>query len=205
MHLSTKHTKPRKGFTLFEVILATAIIAILIGSVFSISASSISLSESIVKAQDEQRHHTALNNYFYELFSNLPYESKVIVDTNEDNLPRLTIEHPGSYFPSFAKDEYASLFQVSLIKDRNGNFSLLSLWSSSNTPNDENTSPQQIRLVKNLSLLTWSLYSKQDHTWHPDWSSSQPRPTHIKLRYQLVNDTTPRELMFWIPPRAKAR
>jgi prepilin-type N-terminal cleavage/methylation domain-containing protein len=201
-HLKTNQKK--NGFTLLEVILAIAIMAILIGSVFTVTNSSVMLSQSIVQNQTEHRQNTAFEDYLETIFMNLPFDANIELSEDGDGRQSLTIQNPGTYFPSFLNDQYASAFMSSIIKNRDGLLDLRMSWSSIQSSELADSDYQQsLTLMENLTLIEWEIYSTKDKQWYTNWSTELARPSHIRIRYSNSNDPDENTRTFWIPPSAK--
>jgi prepilin-type N-terminal cleavage/methylation domain-containing protein len=196
--------RPKTGFTLLEVILAISIMAILIGSVFTITNSSVLLSQSIVQNQTEYRHKAAFEEYIETLFINLPYDATLELSEDEYGRQALTIKNPGTYFPSFQNDQYASSFLTSIVKNRDGLLDLRTSWSSiKDSELNDPDHQQSLILMGDLTNIEWEIYSTKDKEWYPSWNTDLARPSHIRIRYSTSADQDENTRTFWIPPRAK--
>ncbi len=168
---SSGHKSRKNGFTLLEVILAMSIMAILVGSVFTITKSSIQLSQSVVDNQKSHRHKIAFESYLDTLCINLPQDSKIELLDDDTGFQVLTIHNPGTYFPSFQNDLYASLFEASTSKNRDGLLDLKTTWqslkdNSSNANLDTPESQQSLSLIGDLTSIQWEIYSTKDKLWY---------------------------------------
>jgi len=207
-HIHLRRRFQKNGFTLLEVILAISIMAMLIGSIFTITNSSVLLSQSIVENQNEYRHKAAFESYLETLLMNLPHEAKFELVEDENSFQSLTIHNPGTYFPSFQNDRYASLFTASITKNRDGLLDLRTTWSSSPNLESEynNSDPQQsLTLIGRLTTFKWQIYSVKDKVWYPTWNKELNRPSHIRVTYTFSNDREENTRTFWIPPRMQIR
>lgn len=203
---------PKKGFTLLEVILSIGIMALLIGSVFTITNASAMLSQSVVINQTQHRHKVALESYLERIFINLPYDAQITL-TEEDSAPQtLTIQNPGTFFPSLQNDYFATLFAVTTTKNDQDLIDVTASWQSLTTEDTEETTTeiateyqQSITLISNLTSLQWEIYSTTDDTWYTTWSVDQGQPTHVRLTYSHLSNEVIETITFWIPPRVESQ
>lgn len=200
---------PKNGFTLLEVILAMAIISILIGSVFTITNSSVLLSQSVLLNQSEYRQRVAFDDYLNTLFINLPFDTKFELTEESDGLQFLTIQNPGTYYPSDQNDLYASKLIISTTKNRDGLLDLKVTWNSSeNTEFDDISNSKQeqsLILMGDLTAFSWEIYSIKDDSWYSTWSTELLKPSHIKISYRTSSEQDDYTRTFWIPPKAKIK
>ncbi len=202
----TPRSPSKNGFTLLEVILAVAIMSILIGSIFTITNSSILLSQSVVENQSDHRHQVALETYLETLFLNLPADASLDLRDGENGQQILTIDNPGTYFPSMEGDRHAKQLIASIFKNRDGLLDLKTTWSSSLSSDTNSTySSQSITLVDQMTSFEWNIYSTTDKEWHPTWSSKLKRPSHIRVTYSSATSLDKLTRTYWIPPKTKVR
>lgn len=194
---------PHRGFTLLEVILAMSIIAIISSVIFSVTTSSISLSQSIVASQAESRHQAAFNNYLTQLFSNIPTEAKITLEEGDQQSAKLSIEYPNTQFPAKGRQHKAKTLTLSGAPDRDGLITLR--LSMSNQLEDEanNSEPMffQTDLVNSLSSVRWEFFHPNRREWSPEWTPSMGRPSQLKFFYRYPEQDEEYTRYFWIPNR----
>jgi len=178
-HLSNRHKRNNKtltrGFTLLEVILAISIMSILIGSIFTITNSSVLLSQTIVDSQATHRHQKNLGHYLESIFTNLPQDARITLVEDASGQQVLTIDNPNTFFPYLQKDHFAYHIQTSTSKNRNG-------------------------LLDFSIAYKWEIYSVRDQLWDTTWSLDQGSPSHIRLSYNTASQQEQIIKTFWIPP-----
>ena len=203
MILGTSHHRPRKAFTLLEVILAMSITAIISAVIFSVTSTSMSLSQSIVASQAESRHQAAFNTYLTQLFSNLPTEARITLEENEQQSTTLTIEYPNTEFPAMGRQHIAKSLTLNGATNRDGLTSLNLMMS--NQLEDESHTVEPINfetnLVKSLSKVRWEFFDTNRNEWSPEWTPSMGRPSQLKFYYSYPGQAEEYMRYFWIPNR----
>lgn len=193
----------RRGFTLLEVILAMSVIAIISSVIFSVTTSSISLSQSIVASQAESRHQAAFNNYLTQLFSNIPTEARITLEENDQQSTTLSIEYPNTEFPARGRQHTAKLLTIGGTQDRDGLVSLRLHMSNQLEDESSNVDPMHFDtdLVNSLSSVRWEFFDPNRNDWSPEWTPAMGRPSQLKFYYRYPGQ--PEEYMryFWIPNR----
>lgn len=203
---------PKNGFTLLEVILSIGIMALLIGSVFTITNASAMLSQSVVVNQTQHRHKVAFESYLERIFINLPYDAQITLTEEDSALQNLTIQNPSTFFPSLQNDYFATLFAVTATKNSEDLIDATASWQSLITEDTEETTTeisteyqQSITLISNLTSLQWEIYSATDDTWYTAWTVDQGQPTHVRLTYSHLSNEDLETITFWIPPRVESQ
>lgn len=192
---------PRGAFTLLEVILAMSIVAIISSVIFSVTTSSMSLSQSIVATQAESRHQAAFNAYLTQLFSNLPPEAKITLEENDFQSWTLKIENPETAFPAQGRQHIAKVLRLRGKTDRDG-LLYLELSASNQLENEAYELPPvtfETDLVRSLSNIRWEIFDQTRGQWSVDWVESMGRPSQIKFFYSYPGIDEEYSRYFWIP------
>jgi len=201
---SIKHKASSRGFTLLEVILSLAIMSMLIGSVFTITSSSVLLSQTIVESQTEHRQHKNLEHYLESIFLNLPSDVQITLAEDTSGQQILTIDNPGTFFPNNQQDHYANHLQAYTTKNRDGLLNFNTAWKNVSdqdlTGGIESEFQHSLVLLNDLSSLKWEIYSSRDQLWVTTWETAQGRPSHIRLSYSSPSRQEQGARTFWIPP-----
>lgn len=202
---SAPSIKDQKGFTLLEVILALSIMSMLVGGIFAITQSILSLSQSSLTNQNNQRHSSALEGYFRTLFKDLPSTSITELTQDGLNYPALNIQSPGTFYPSSGRELQATYLTLKIVKGEDNLLSLQASWSDQDISGLDNSSEppemnQTLSLIDDLTNLEWEMYSTRDEEWVTTWSSELPRPSHIRLKYSTAQDQQYTHT-FWIPAK----
>lgn len=203
MILTPLKQRQRSAFTLLEVILAMSIVAIISSVIFSVTTSSIGLSQSIVSTQAESRHQAAFNTYLAQVFSNLPPEATITLEENDQQSWLLKIENPQTEFPAQGRQHIAKLLQLNGKTDRDGLLSLR-LITSNQLEEEVSDSPPvsfETNLVNSLSKIRWEIFDTNRNEWSPEWSPSMGRPSQIKFFYSYPGQSEEYTRYFWIPNR----
>ncbi|WP_018969163.1 type II secretion system protein [Rubritalea marina] len=173
------------GFSLLEVILAMAVIAMVVSLIMITVRSNIALSNSIVEVQVEARQQTQTNDYLRTLFNRLPAESQVLFETGNDGLQFIRITNPDTSFPSQGKELMARDLTIETIATNQDAYALqvsLQNWVAEEAADlPEHT--YSTRISKPMRHLEFLFYSQNDQVWLTEWQAELGKPKMVKLVY----------------------
>ena len=197
----------RAAFTLFEVILALAILGILTGAVYSITFSALETSKATLAEQASGRRLEAFLRVTRDAFLGLPREGKVQL--------RFSRSASGAPVPEVIFEEAVGVFGIpslgggSLIlaarpqADGTRTMSMLRIPKGvQGIELDRLTSKGAwIPLLPRVERVKWSFFA--DGQWRDEWQPESGRPLAARLQMEYLDMAGSKiSADFWIPPLA---
>ena len=122
--MSPSPVRPRhSGFTLLELVLAMALLAIIVGMVFGTARTSLALGNSIVESQNEEMLHQAFFELLGQRFSALPGNTRFdlkVDDSGSHYISDITLQNVPMGFTWGGQERIAKAVQISTVKRRSG-------------------------------------------------------------------------------------
>lgn len=197
------------GFTLFEMIIALSMFVLLIAGIFSISQSTLELTESISLSQDRSLVRQNFIEFMRRSFRTLPGEAEVRLSVKQSGssyVPTMNIANGGSSFtpgtslaPDTSMDVYA--------EERPGGYLRVMLRVLDQKQTQAMRSNQAVRYTKdqitlplldNVSRFEWKFYDASTNRWENNWKQAR-RPILAEMNLQLDDGFESRSI-FWLPP-----
>jgi type II secretory pathway pseudopilin PulG len=197
------------GFTLFEMIVALSMFVLLTTGIFSISQSTLELTESISLAQDRSLIRQNFIEFMRRSFRTLPGEAEVrlvVKQKGSTYVPNLYIVNGGSSFtpgmslaPDTSMDVYAEerpggYLRVMLRVLNQKQTQAMRALQPVRYTNDQITLP----LLDNVSRFQWRFYDSMTNRWENNWNQAR-RPILAEMNLQLDDGFESRSV-FWLPP-----
>lgn len=200
------------AFTLLELVLAMAIFAMISAMVFGIAGTSLSLSNTIIKTQNEEMLHHAFFEMLGKQFAQLPGNARLEL-TYEDSggpyLSDLTMQNVPLTFSWAGAERTAKAVQISTILRRSGFLSIVLryygeeiLEGSESATNAVKPEPfAEIELLSDVRYFEWRMLDGQSMEWLYDWTlvGRLPRQMELVMAYGAQGEEMRR--VFWIPPK----
>jgi len=208
MHCSTRTSAKRSGFSLLEVVLATAILALLLSGAFAIVQGSVELGAEITEQEDRALTRARLVEILRQNIRNLQPEA---------NLLLTVIEKSGSYSPELAFLGDGAAFALGggpgggqgatlIARPTPGGFFALDLLllpddsiGKGRKHPDARKGPR-IELLPELAAFSWRVYDPVAREWVVSWGDYGRRPSQIELTMAFSGDLAPQRYVFWVPP-----
>lgn len=217
-----------RGFTLLELVIAMALIAMLSAMVFGIVQSSVSAAYSMQRSQVENDEVNRFIALCRAVFLKLPSTATVHIKVTEPGDPmqqELTIAGAPEAFafginPMSYKDTVISLRpdQKATTNSESGkNIYQLSISREDLIPTDSTQTPPTgarigsdgvslnddqgrlwMPLLSDVVMLTWRAYKESDDSWQEEWTSSALPPL-IEMNIQLEGRSQPTRIVFALP------
>ncbi len=206
---ATRHSRRTMGFTLFEMIIALSMFVLLIAGIFSISQSTLELTESISLSQDRSLIRQNFIEFMRRSFRTLPGDAEVrltVKQSGSSYVPTLNIANGGSSFtpgtslaPDTSMDVYA--------EERPGGYLRVMLRVLDQKQTQAIRSNQSVRyskdqitlpLLDNVSRFEWKFYDASTNRWENNWKQAR-RPIMAEMNFQLDDGFESRSV-FWLPP-----
>jgi hypothetical protein len=197
------------AFTLFEMIIALSMFVMLIAGIFSISQSTLELTESISISQDRSLIRQNFIEFMRRSFRTLPGEAEVRLTVKQSGgsyVPTLNIANGGSSFtpgsslaPETSMDVYA--------EERPGGYLRVMLRVLDQKQTQAIRSNQTVRysrdqitlpLLDNVSRFEWKFFDSSTNRWENNWKQAR-RPIMAEMNLQLDDGFESRSV-FWLPP-----
>ncbi len=198
-----------QGFTLFEMIIALSMFVLLTAGIFSISQSTLELTDSISLAQDRSLIRQNFIEFMRRSFRTLPGEAEVRLTVKQKGstyVPTLNVVNGGSSFtpgmslaPETSMEVYAEerpggYLRVMLrVLDQKQTQAMRAL-QPVRYSNDQITLP----LLDNVSRFEWKFFDSATNRWENNWKQTR-RPILAEMNLQLDDGFESRSV-FWLPP-----
>ena len=197
----------RRGaaFTLFEVILALAILGILTGAVYEIASAALEASKATLAEQSASRRLEAFLSVTRDAFLCLPREGRVSL--------RFARAASGAPVPEIVFEEAAGVFGIpslgggSLIlsarpqSDGSRTLSVLRVPKDGGGITRVPLRSAWIPLLPHVEHVGWSFFSKAG--WRDEWLAESGRPLAVRLQMNCLDLAGSKiDAHFWIPPLA---
>ena len=192
MRTSFQHPRRQSGFTLLEVVIVLAIVALLLSMIYSIAQGTLTLADDIRRAQRRDSRQQAFTGFCEHLFTNLPATAVMKLRTTQDGgqyLTQLDLENVPSPFDG-SPNCLVSLFTESVPGGG------LRLRLSCRKFADPKQSVSVV-LFEDLSQCEWRAFNPATRQWTTIWDKPS-QPLLLELSLTQANDR--RHWTFWIAP-----
>lgn len=165
------------GFTLLEVVIVLAIVAMLLSVIFSIAQGTLTLSDDIQRHQRRESRLYAYIDFCEHLFSDLPATAALNLQTTQDGsayLSKLEFQNISSPFDGAP----GQIVTLQTEPATGGGLSLV--LSSRKMPNPQLPLAQQqgtefkVVLFDNVSQCAWRAFDSASNQWAPLWHEQLP-------------------------------
>jgi hypothetical protein len=198
---------------LLEVVVATGLIAMLIGMVFAIARSSLALGNRVVETQNEEM----LTQAFFELlgrrFSELPGNARLDLQFQKSSsqyLSELTLQNVPVTFTWGGQPRVAKAVQIATVRRRSGFLSIVLRYFEMEILEDPTTGerPQtaiepfaEIELLSDVAYFEWRVLDGRTMEWLESWDLQGRLPLQLEL--VMAQGAKGEELrhIFWIAPK----
>jgi prepilin-type N-terminal cleavage/methylation domain-containing protein len=206
----TPRRKRRHGFSLIEVLMATAIFFLLAGGIFAVVSASNRVTGEIVAAQLEAKRFDAFQRFLRVFFTNLPVDASIELRVRDWRDRGATVEllvdpAPPILPTSDGADESLGI-AISGVPDGAGMLGVsVARFSSADgeQQRDEQLNDAEwTLLIPDIRKIRWRFAAVNDLNLSETWEANQGRPGLAELTVERSNGTTD-VLAFWIPPVVK--
>jgi hypothetical protein len=195
--------KEPRGFTLIEVVVSMGILALLAASVYAIVGSSITASRIAMDQQLVLRRVDAFLTVTRDAFLNLPAEGSVSYEIGKgaggQAEQRITLRKARNLFGLPSLGGGSLVLAARPQSDGTRTITLLRI--------PPNTQPLDIThalmapgtpLLPGVTKPRWSFFATGN--WTEEWPEGSPRPSLVKLQFELKDLPDPIEAIFDVPP-----
>jgi len=191
----------RRGFTLIEVILSLAILALLTGGVFGTVRATMSATAALRDAQQQRQGVYGLIELCQQTLSSLPGEASVIKQVRRDNsTPELTLRQAPR---AFALGERAFFYGETALTARRQNNGALTLGVEYRKINrwtqKVEGDPQWLPLLKDVQGVAWNFYDPGSGIWLDHWENASRKPQGVRLTLSFLGNDPAWSQTFWLP------
>ncbi len=191
------------AFTLFEVVLALGIFALLAGAIYGISRAALEAARTTMDEQIAVRRLDSFLRITRQTFSNLPSEGSVFLRISQAggaSVPELVFEGAPRVFglPSLAGGSLVLAARPRA--DGTRTLSLLRVPSGLNPREVDELwrSARWLPLLPKVERVRWTFLSGGE--WREEWPQGAGRPLAVRLQMESTEmPGTPIDVQFWIP------
>ena len=196
--------KKNKAFTILEVILSMAVLALLTGAIYAISMAAMQATQETLDEQLTIRRLEGFLRITRDAFLNLPANGSVYLDSSNSNgIPDLCFEKASSLFgiPSLAGGTL--MLSARARPDGTRTFSILRIPQTAQG-NDRDRYYQDghwTSLLPKVIKPHWSFFRNGE--WLDEWPQGAGRPQLARLEMKLRGLHDPIVAIFYIPPTSR--
>jgi len=211
----TNTARPRiKGFTLLELVIALALLAMLVGMVFGTARTALSLGNTIVETQNEEMLHQAFFELLSQRFSAMPGNTRFdlkVEDSGSHYISDLTLQNVPLSFTWGGQPRIAKAVQLSTVKRRSGYLDIVlryyeneilegSQSTFKGSAGDEKPMAE-IVLMQDVAYFEWRVLDGRSMEWQYDWDVQGRIPLQIELTMAIGAQGEEIRQVFWVPPK----
>ncbi len=205
---TARRSPAAKAFTLIEVVIAMALIALLVGGVYSVARGAFRISNEVVRSQQ----HSMLIQSFIELcrrnFESMPGNAQVeLVSEGGGNqfLTQLILtDYPLAFTWSGVAAGSKEVIMLTEPESRG------SLRVKVQYLNEEESAERRaaldpgdlgvaLELLSGVRVLQWRFYDVRTEEWETEWVDANRRPSLVELNLEFYDGSDPVRSVFWIP------
>ena len=188
-------TSQKSAFTLFEVVIALALIAAISGMVLAIARSSLNLGQAIIKNQAEEMEQQAFFEFLSRRIASLPGNARLDLQSQEAGslyLSDFTLQEVPMSFTWGGQDLLAQAIQISTVQTRSGYLDIVmryyenEILEGSGSDFDANAAPEEpyaeITLLRDVAYFEWRVLDSNTMEWMYDWEEQGRLPLQIELQ-----------------------
>ncbi len=201
------------GFTLLELVLSMAILAIIVGMVFGTARTSLALGNTIIQTQNEEMLHQSFFDLLSRRFSSLPGNTRFhleVSDSGSHYISDLTLQNVPLSFTWGGQARIAKAVQISTVKKRSGFLDIVLRYyenevledAASNFDSVANNEPfAEIVLLTDVAYFEWRALDGRSMEWQYDWDLQGRLPLQLELTMAIGAKGEESRQIFWIPTK----
>ncbi len=194
--------KERGGFTLLEIVLAMALLALLVGGAFGVTAAVLQMLDDVREAEEQDLTRQRFVAFCRSQLEALPASAWVAIEPGLRGEGDLVLGE-------LERDAFPGAGGVPLdrmvLRVREGRLELNWLtpeaalaWERGNRLGDD---ALVVPLLDDVKAASWRVYDAGAREWRESWSRQNPRPGLVEFRLHLDGERSARRYVFWIPNR----
>jgi len=204
-----------KGFTLFELVLAIAIAAFVLTSIFKIADGSVRATSKMVDIQNEDITRDAFFSFLRNHFDSLPGNAVfnlVNTSNSEPFTSELTFQNTPVSFNWGGVPIAAQATRLITVPTVSGGLDVIleyydvPILDSEEGPADRGIEPiATVTLLNDVRLFEWSVLDVRNYEsterdeWPYEWDQPNRRPSYVELTVVFENGERRIKRLFWIP------
>ncbi len=200
------------GFTLLELVMAMLLLMMLVGMVFGIARTSLTLGNAVVDKQSDEMARQALFEFLGRRFSTLPGNAVLdlkVTDNGSRRLSELTFQSVPMSFTWGGTEQVAKAVKLVTVPRRNGYIDIVLQYFQDEILPTTGTQASlvqeapfaEIVLVENVAYFEWRLLDGSSLQWSDDWQQVGHLPLQLELKAAFGTDSEEMRQIFWIPPK----
>ena len=195
------------GFTLIEVVLGLALMALLIGGVFAVARGSLQVASEVTENQQYSMKIYSFLELLRRSCEDMPGNGQVLLrpkDAAGIESDIAFVEYPLAFsWAGIPAGSHAVVLRTT--RTPNGwlesrVFYLTEEMADEYLEGDrlDETAPN-LRLMDQMKLLQWRVYDQAREEWVTEWEQTSKRPSLVELNVQFLDGSNPSAVVFWIP------
>jgi len=202
--------KKRKAFSLLEVMIAIAILAMLAGSIYGVLKGVIQMTAGMEEARSRQQQIEGILELCRRTFRMMPanaiwegrlrrQDGKVLPEIIIRDAPELLAWQKVEDFDAISvlgmRPQIGGLYSLSLLRVTQAS-------ELSQNPITTAKSSDWLTLVTDLSKIEWRYYDPRSGLWLDELPAGGLRPSAVELKLWLPEEEEPLVAVFWVVPMA---
>lgn len=211
---SGRNRRRRAGFSLMEVLLALALLALLAGGIFAVQRGAISVSAEVAAAQTQTLRMHSFCELLRRTFEQAPGNARVYLTLTGGQYSGLSdvafVDYPLAFtWPGIPAGSKTVIFRTQRAASGLGAEARLLYLDEEETQlyeqgrSEGSRAIADVLLMESIRNLTWRFYDDRKQEWELEWPrTNNRRPTFVELRLEFLDGQDPVRLVFWIPQMA---
>jgi prepilin-type N-terminal cleavage/methylation domain-containing protein len=200
----------RSGFTLLEVVLALALLALLVSAIYAIVQGAMGATITVTREENRNREVEGYIDLLRRSLRTLPGEGTItyeIVELLGKKIPKLTVDGGSFIFPG---GSLAGMYSAMILTAREQVGGLWTLGLERELTDEEKKERTSLEddpraflpLVSDVTTFQWRFYDTRTQQWREEWTERSTRPGAIELNIVLAGEQAPIRSLCWMPPIA---
>jgi prepilin-type N-terminal cleavage/methylation domain-containing protein len=201
-----KRLKRCGGFTLFEMLIAIAVLTILVSLVFEILTTYLSATLTLQSDMDRLDKTLALRRFLISKLGVVSSGAHLLSTDPDRAASGLLIGNSGEYQVFGIQKQSNHLFQIELAEHEGGPNLDTEMVS---TYKRDQQKLAWTTILRDIDSLTWRFYDGKDQKWLDSWTYLDRNPSIVEIKFQLDGEFSPTVYDFPIvqlapPPQGSA-
>lgn len=197
---------------MLEMALAMLLLSLLIGMVFAIAHTSLSLGNGIVTKQRDEMLRQAFFEFVGKRFSSLPGNARLdlrVQDSGTRYISDLTLQNVPMSFTWGGQEKVAKAVKLVTVPRRSGYIDIVLRYYEDEVLEETGSQPKltqeepfaEIVLLEDVAYFEWRVLDGNTLEWSNDWVQVSRLPLQLELKVAFGADPTEMRQIFWITPK----